>query len=323
MKKVFALLTVFIYSANLAAAGSADGTNTSASVVSTAGANQSANQSKKNNNNTAVIAQVVSMGLMVASIKPTGTCATVGGGWACPIAAMLIGMAGMAGKQSGANGGAAGNSAWTAGQTDGIGFGGNGDGTTDPNSLANKISSEMFGGNTAAAKSALSKLTSPEGLNGVKFDPKTGKITTPDGKTYSASDFSSAAAMKAAGFSDADINGALGKVAKLEKDALDKLKKIESAIGKAGFDEGGGGGAFAKNGSESSGANDANVSGLSGSAGSLPRDPAGSSVAGLSKMYNGEPIGISQDSIFSMMNRRYKIKEKQDSFFTEAELLQK
>jgi hypothetical protein len=38
-------------------------------------------------------------------------------------------------------------------------------------------------------------------------------------------------------------------------------------------------------------------------------------AAGMSKNYNGEPIGVAADSIFLMMNRRYKVKESQDSFF--------
>lgn len=42
------------------------------------------------------------------------------------------------------------------------------------------------------------------------------------------------------------------------------------------------------------------------------REP--SSVAGLSKDYNGEQIGVAQDSIFGMLHRRYQLHNNQSSF---------
>jgi hypothetical protein len=40
-------------------------------------------------------------------------------------------------------------------------------------------------------------------------------------------------------------------------------------------------------------------------------------VAGLSTNYNGEPIGVSSDSIFEMVKRRYEMKEKENTFITD------
>lgn len=42
------------------------------------------------------------------------------------------------------------------------------------------------------------------------------------------------------------------------------------------------------------------------------REPA--NLAGLNKKFRGELIGIAMDDIFSMMNRRYKLKDEQNSF---------
>lgn len=43
-----------------------------------------------------------------------------------------------------------------------------------------------------------------------------------------------------------------------------------------------------------------------------------SNVAGLSKNFNGEQIGVAEDNIFAMMNRRYQTKDKQNSFLDPA-----
>ena len=43
------------------------------------------------------------------------------------------------------------------------------------------------------------------------------------------------------------------------------------------------------------------------------RNPAGE---GLTRDFNGEAIGSAGDDIFSMMNRRYKMKTAQDSFIS-------
>jgi hypothetical protein len=43
-------------------------------------------------------------------------------------------------------------------------------------------------------------------------------------------------------------------------------------------------------------------------------------VAGLTKNFNGEKIGVAAENIFNMMTRRYKTKEKQDSFFDPSDL---
>lgn len=89
----------------------------------------------------------------------------------------------------------------------------------------------------------------------------------------------------------------------------------ESAAGGVVLDSLGGGGAagaggmFGDGDGMGDGKNGANRKLKSGRAG---RVPAG--VAGKKRMFNGEPIGVSGDSIFEMMNRRYQVKTQQNSF---------
>ena len=92
--------------------------------------------------------------------------------------------------------------------------------------------------------------------------------------------------------------------------------KIGAATEATGFDDGGGSGAGSTASSSDSGAGYAPVAAAPVG---VVRDP--SSLAGMQKNYNGEPIGVAADSIFLMMNRRYKVKESQESFFNESDLL--
>ena len=44
----------------------------------------------------------------------------------------------------------------------------------------------------------------------------------------------------------------------------------------------------------------------------LDRNPA--QVAGMSKSFNGESIGVAKDSLFDMVDRRYELLKKDDKF---------
>ena len=44
----------------------------------------------------------------------------------------------------------------------------------------------------------------------------------------------------------------------------------------------------------------------------INRDP--SQVAGLTKNYNGDPIGVAEENLFTLINRRYQIKAQNDAF---------
>lgn len=55
---------------------------------------------------------------------------------------------------------------------------------------------------------------------------------------------------------------------------------------------------------------------LGATSGATARGPA--NLAGLNKKFRGESIGVALDDIFQMMNRRYKLKDEQNSFMDPA-----
>lgn len=145
-----------------------------------------------------------------------------------------------------------------------------------------------------------------------------GSVTTKDGKTYKPSDFSSKEALMAAGLNAADASSVMAALGKSGlKGILDKAKEDlkNASNGKStNF-----GGDTIGSGAEISSASAGNASGALGSKaigdglGDGKRNPAG---AGLTRDFNGETIGAAGDDIFSMMNRRYKMKTAQDSFIS-------
>jgi len=123
---------------------------------------------------------------------------------------------------------------------------------------------------------------------GYKIDKATGTITTPDGKKVSQASLNAAAQSLAA--SDPQF-----------KEAYEGLMAQASAGFKAirmDADASGGGGSKAAS---------RNVSGYSGFQFPSFGDgaPKAATVAGLTKMANGEPIGVAGDDIFKMMQRAY------------------
>jgi hypothetical protein len=149
--------------------------------------------------------------------------------------------------------------------------------------------------------------------SGWNIDPKTGTATnTATGQTITPSDLSSPAAMSAAGFSASDIKG----IQSVLDQAQAAGKKYAAAHGADAsgsvFDGTIGGG---KSGSTSG------VGAMAGAAlraanrqagMGINRDPA--QVAGMSKSYNGDQIGVAQDSLFNMIDRRYQLHDRNGSF---------
>ena len=143
---------------------------------------------------------------------------------------------------------------------------------------------------------------------GFKIDPKTGAITTPDGKVISAT--TSAAGMQAQGLSSSDIKAFEDAMKQVPAKAQEKFAKGTDSQDMFGDSTGGG----------SKPTNSA--SGMAGFPGlqtastgpklGIDRDPA--QVAGMKKMYNGEPIGVSADSVFLMIDRRYDLHREKGSF---------
>ncbi len=155
-----------------------------------------------------------------------------------------------------------------------------------------------------------------------------GTVTAKNGKTYKAADFSSVQAMKDAGFTAEQANQAMAVINKATatnpglEQAKNDLKNAGSDASKFSSDFGGT--AISGSGSSGSGSNGKD-NGAGGSLGShriggsgdgtdaSGRAPAGE---GLTRDFNGEAIGAAGDDIFSMMNRRYKMKTAQDSFIS-------
>lgn len=150
---------------------------------------------------------------------------------------------------------------------------------------------------------------------GWNVNPTTGTATNATtGQTISAADLASPAAMSAAGFSAADIKG-IQSVLDQAQAAGKKLAATRGADAAGNIFDGtvGGGksGSSVMNGALAGAAlRTANRQAGMG----INRDPA--QVAGMAKSYNGEQIGVAQDSLFNMIDRRYQLHEKNGSFIS-------
>lgn len=235
---------------------------------------------------------------------------------ACVLAAIYTGMGVMSMGQGKEHGNVASQAANTSWNSDGFG--------NDPYGLGGGQGSLLDGDNAltkdpqiVGMKQNLDKLQ-----KGGLYDPKTQKITLPKGESYNTNSFGSEQGMLAAGLPGDMVSGAIGMYDAAAKKALAKVEKMKigALTASSGFDEGGGGGGGSASYSSDS-YEDSGYASVAGShlAGSSDRDPA-AAVAGMQKNYNGDPIGVAADSIFLMMNRRYKVKDSQESFFTESEL---
>lgn len=288
--------------------GSTSGTTppTTSGTLDSAGASQGANMVGQ-------IGSVLTGGLMITqAVQHFQRCPKSNPD--CAMGALKAGMAILSFMQAGAHGSSAGSAGATAAATDGYGY----TGTTYGSNDSNYRTDTGDAATDNAVKSAIAKLQS--GVAGSVVDLKKGTIKTADGKTFKAKDFASPAAMAAAGFPPGAVSGAMAYASDMEKQALAKMEKLKlGALTAAnGFDEGGGGAAR----SLASGTTEdgAGYAGAGTGAGASDLNPDATNMAGMQKNYNGEPIGVAADSIFLMMNRRYKVKESQESFFSDAEL---
>jgi hypothetical protein len=169
---------------------------------------------------------------------------------------------------------------------------------------------------TSAEAIAQEKAISDLEKSGI-YNPKTGTIKA-GGKTYKATDFSSPAAMAAAGLPQGAIDGAMAYADKEGKKIAEKVRlgalTASNGYAEGGSAGGGGAGPAFPSGADAYGAGAGAGTGGSGAA----REPT--NLAGMQKNYNGEPIGVSADSIFNMMARRYKVKDSQESFYSDTDL---
>jgi len=240
-------------------------------------------------------------------------CPTDGG--SCAMSALFFLMGAQNMMQAAAQGKSGGQAAGAVYATD-IGLGGSG---YDP-SIAEKIKQdpELKAGTDFAASVA-------QGKGGFTYDPKTNTVTTAKGTKIKGSDLGNSSALAAAGVPKAAIdlmNASQADALAKAKEKIDKLGLNKLNTNVVAGEESSGGGGSGGSGSSGAGGDAAGYAGARAGAGSglgIDRDPA--QIAGMQKNYNGEPIGVSGDSIFKMMTRRYKVKESQSTFLDESDVL--
>lgn len=214
-----------------------------------------------------------------------------------PMGAMFAIMAVLALKQSKEHGAVANMAGSTADNTNGNGTG------TDT-------------ANATGSFSGLGPIADPNNKTGARVTTS-GKVVTPDGKVYDPEKFGSQSSFSAAGFSPDQIAQAMAMADKINKSAAEKVK-LGAMTGANGYEEGGGGGGSVVTGSEDPALAAQGVAGLGKK---KEREPA--DVSGMTKNFNGEPIGVAADSIFVMMTRRYQVKDTQNAFINELDLMLK
>lgn len=256
--------------------------------------NGAARQGASSNGSASQIAQMIGQGLLATGTAMMPPCSASMCS-CCPTAAMLIAMGILGLMQSGANKGTAAQHKYVA-----------------------STSNQGNDGTSAAGYDTLGSLENVPGFTpsdlkkiddlkkyGVTY--KDGKFTMPNGKSFGLNDVNNPNAMANAGVSAADFAKAMAQAAALEKKAGEQVEKVGAHTASQGFENGVGGG-----GSSGPGSSDEEETYAGGGA-KAARDPA-ASVAGMTKSYNGELIGVAGDSIFEMMARRYRQKSKEESF---------
>lgn len=144
---------------------------------------------------------------------------------------------------------------------------------------------------------------------GMTVNPKTSSLRLADGRTIKASDVGNPAALAAAGLSSSEIAAM--------QDAAKKAMKEGAKVAAKGLDAGGAGNGEALTVGSGAGKSqdEADANGLAGNSGSLSREPA--QIQGLTKDYNGNPIGVASENLFTLINRRYDHLAGQNSLRTQ------
>lgn len=228
------------------------------------------------------------------------------------LGSLQVAMGIMSMAQGNAHGATQNQASFTGSLTDGTGTD-NGPGNLDPMDPRNPNSPLLKDPTMRAAMNHIKDLEKKGLLN-----QKKGTIKV-NGKDMKIKDFASADSMAAAGLPAGAIAGAGDYAKEVAKKAAEKMEKLKlgAMTASTGYEEGSGGGSSSVSSGDDGSMSLAATAGPANGLGAA-RDP--SSLAGMQKNYNGEPIGVAADSIFHMMNRRYKVKESQESFFSDAEL---
>ncbi len=265
----------------------------------------SAKTTKAQNQAAQIKAKMISSALNSAGKKLISKCCTSKKcASQCPVGIALVVMGGMASQQAKSHGGTARQAGSTMAATDAFS-----NGEKDSYNDGKKVGADGFGfvkiGEDLASGFKKNKIP-------VTFDGK--NLVGPNGLKIGPDDVMSASSMAAAGLSKDNISSISAELSNADKAADNKVKYTTPDFG---FSEGGGGGAFGSSPTSGETAEGMNQFGSEGQA-ELGSMNAKAETSGLTKDYNGDPIGVSNDSIFNMMTRRYQLKERQATFLMES-----
>lgn len=310
-----ALVILFISAQVFAGANGGGYTAPATPTPPTSSTNEASNKASSGQDK-AESMNMISAGLMTAAAA--AACSAQDYGQCAMFAAMAV----MNMSQAGADGGASGFNSGISNVTD---WGNDGTGGTglDDGSGGSTTSWGNSGTSNYGKPGQLGSILGTLKDNNWKVDPKNGSLTSPKGKKISSKDFTSASALAAAGVPKGLADSVMSTAGKIEKEALSKanLKGGAGEGGEDAFGEGGGGGGGTKvvvTDEGYGGADGLGGGGLGGAGaglGGMGGDRNPTSVAGMTKKFNGELIGVSGDSIFDMMNRRYKKKSDDGAFY--------
>lgn len=221
--------------------------------------------------------------------------------WACVMAAMTVSQAA---SQIGAKRG----SDSTANLSQCYGMYCSGDsGSGDPGALDGAAGGALESTYLTQTQQKLNDLQGKLAAKGYVYDSSTNKVNTPDGKSADPSAYNSAAGMKAAGMTDAQIAEALEALAATNKAGDNEFKRLSKLFGAEG---GGGGAAFKKTkyaeGIDLNSLLDKQLKGT--------RGIASTGVEGLQKNMGNDSIGVAGDNIFKMIHRRYENQRQKGEF---------
>ena len=185
-----------------------------------------------------------------------------------------------------------------------------GEGMGKPNTAATDSTETIAKDPTVVQALALGTKLKKEGW---KFDTVKKTATAPDGKLIAVTPHSSAAEIQASNLSSSAkkdlLQGQAGMNAAATHAAQKGVQATHATDGESmdvGGASGAGGGAKVASNFTMPGAETA------GQKVGLARDPA--DVSGMQKDFRGEPIGVSGDSLFQMIDRRYQLHESKGSF---------
>lgn len=145
---------------------------------------------------------------------------------------------------------------------------------------------------------------------GWKIDEKTGAVTSPEGKTYTGDSMSSQQALNNSGLGKLDFKQLNTEMQKIKAQG-EALAKGADAAGDS-FADAPAGGSGSTSPVAATNPMEAGTHGLAPNGLGLDRNPA--QVAGMSKSFNGEVIGVAKDSLFDMVDRRYELLKRDDKF---------